>query len=212
MWSKNLAKHQGLVLLQANSGSLIKWSDQTPQSVRNQPRVVRSLELAPPKDSPNSVLCIATRGLTALEVRRLAAIFGSIDDFQERRSDDSFRVALRLYEIKYTHRNSAILVHGLEFDTIGFTSSVPMDLRKLVPKVCVELKSCKRLQKAANLVNFFFHILPFLMHLGGSRHQKHNLPHPRTYKTPSKWPPTRNAGTYRTLPNGLRNHPLFSAP
>jgi hypothetical protein len=60
MWSRFLAKHQGLALTQANSGSLIKWSDQSPQSVRNQPQVVCSLELVPPKDSPNSVLCIAT--------------------------------------------------------------------------------------------------------------------------------------------------------
>ena len=118
MWSRSLAKHQGLVLIQANSGNLIKWSDQSPQSVRNQPQVVRSLELVPPKDSPNSVLCIATLGLTALEVQQLAAISGSIDDFQERRRDDSFRIAHCLYEITYTHRNSAILVHGLEFDAI----------------------------------------------------------------------------------------------
>ena len=59
------------------------------------------------------------------EVQQLAAIFGSIDDFQERKRDDSFRIAHRLYEITYTNRNSAILVHGLEFDTLEFTSSVP---------------------------------------------------------------------------------------
>ena len=52
-------------------------------------------------------------------------MFGSIDTFQERRRDDSFRVAHRLYQIKYSHRNSAILVHRLELDAIEFTSSVP---------------------------------------------------------------------------------------
>ena len=125
LWSQSLAKPQELVLIQANSGTLVKWSDRTPRSITNQPWVVRSLELVPLKDSPDSVLCIATRALTALEVQQLAAIFGSINDFQERKRDESFRIAHRLYEITYTNRNSAILVHGLEFNALEFTSSVP---------------------------------------------------------------------------------------